>query len=53
MKCLGLRFNEVKVCYELTGNDFGRLQWDLAVRKVKWRGGVGGGDWGVHIKNLN
>ena len=26
MKYLGLRSSEVKICYEVTSNDFGRLQ---------------------------
>ena len=26
MKCLGFRYSEVNICYELTGNDFERLQ---------------------------
>ena len=30
MKYLGLRSSEVKICYEVTSNDFGRLQWDFS-----------------------
>ena len=37
MKYLGLRSSEVKICYEVTSNDFGRLQWDLAVGNSEWR----------------
>ena len=56
MKCSGLRSSEVKTCYKLTGNDFGRLQWDLAFGKVEWGVGLGVGwlgglGWVVFARN--